>query len=297
MRLALFDEWRVGAVDPKHRTITDITDALPYLRTSDPLGAGWWRQLCRDYAELEPRLAEAARQAPPRPLSQVRLLAPVLNPGKIIACASNYAEHLMEMSDRVMPRQIREAGWLLEFDVFLKAPTSISGPADPVLLPAGPLKAGHAIHHESELTLVVGRGGRNIDEAAALSHVFGYLIGLDMTERGDGDRSRRKSYDTFTPLGPWLTTANEVTDPQCLDIELRVDGTVRQKVSTDDMITSIPKIIAYASQMMTLEPGDLIMTGAPPGVGPVSKGDIIDVAISQLGHMRLPVQEASPLRP
>lgn len=291
MRLALFDDWRLGAVDPDARTVTDITHVLPYPHTTDPLGAGWWRQLCRDYDELEARLAEAARQGPPRPLSRVHLRAPALNPGKIIACASNYPEHVVEIRESVMARQVRDAGWLLDFDVFLKAPTSISGPADPVLLPFSPLEAGHPIHHESELTLVIGRGGRDIDEAAALSHVLGYLIGLDMTERGDGDRSRRKSYDTFTPLGPWLTTAEEVPDPQHLDIELRVDGTVRQKVSTDDMITPIPKIISYASHVMTLEPGDLIMTGAPPGVGPVHAGDTIDVTISELGRMRLPVQE------
>jgi 2-keto-4-pentenoate hydratase/2-oxohepta-3-ene-1,7-dioic acid hydratase in catechol pathway len=291
MRLALFDDWRLGAVDPKAGTVTDITHVLPYPHTTDQLGAGWWRQLCRDYDTLAPHLAEAARQAPARPLSHVRLRAPVLNPGKIIACASNYPEHVVEIRESVMARQVQGARWLLDFDVFLKAPTSISGPSEPVLLPAGPLEAGHPIHHESELTLVIGRGGRDIDEAAALSHVFGYLIGLDMTERGDGDRSRRKSYDTFTPLGPWLTTAQEIPDPQSLDIELRVDGTVRQKVSTNDMITPITKIISYASHIMALEPGDLIMTGAPPGVGPVHAGDTIDVIISQLGRMRLSVQQ------
>ena len=294
MRLALFDNSRLGVVDPDCGTVVDITHVLPYPHTADALGAGWWRQLCRDYTELRPRIEEAARNAEPRPLSQVRLRAPVLNPGKIIACASNYADHVAEIRDHVMARQVQEGGtWLLNFDVFLKAPTSISGPADPVLLPAGPLEAGHPIHHESELTLVIGRGGKDIDQASALSHVFGYVIGLDMTERGDGDRSRRKSYDTFTPLGPWLTTAEQVPDPHALDIELRVGGKVRQKVSTADMITTIPAIISYASRTMRLEPGDLIMTGAPPGVGPVHHGDTIDVTISRLGRMSLPVRAAS----
>jgi 2-keto-4-pentenoate hydratase/2-oxohepta-3-ene-1,7-dioic acid hydratase in catechol pathway len=294
MRLALFDNLRLGAVDPHHGTVADVTHALPYPHTADHLGAGWWRQLCRDYTDLLPRLETAARRADPLRLSQVRLRAPVLNPGKIIACASNYADHVAEIRDHVMARQVRNGGtWLLNFDVFLKAPTSISGPADPVVLPAGPLEAGHPIHHESELTLVIGRGGKDVDEASALSHVFGYTIGLDMTERGDGDRSRRKSYDTFTPLGPWITTAEEVPDPHALDIELRVDGKVRQKVTTSDMITTIPQIIAEASRAMRLEPGDLIMTGAPPGVGPVSHGNTIDVAISRLGRMNLPVRAAS----
>uniref|UniRef100_UPI003F493D6A fumarylacetoacetate hydrolase family protein n=1 Tax=Nonomuraea sp. CA-252377 TaxID=3240003 RepID=UPI003F493D6A len=291
MKLAMFDDHRIGLVDSVTATIRDVTDAVPGAGDPDPLGAGWWVRLCRDFPALRSRLAEAGRAAAPRPLGAVKLRAPALNPGKIIACASNYAAHVAEMREVVAPRQTAGAGaWLLDFDVFLKAPSSISGPDDEVLLPRATLQAGREIHHESELSLVIGRGGSDIAEQDALEHVFGYLIGLDITVRGQGDRSRRKSHDTFTPLGPWITTSEEVADPQLLDIELRVGEEVRQRVNTTDMITPVSRIVAYASSIMTLQPGDIIMTGAPPGVGPIRPGDTIDVAISGLGEMTLPVR-------
>jgi 2-keto-4-pentenoate hydratase/2-oxohepta-3-ene-1,7-dioic acid hydratase in catechol pathway len=291
MRLAIFDDWRLGAVDPYGETVSDVTSALPGTYDPDPCGAGWWVRLCRDFRILQPRLVAAARSAAPRPLAGVRLRAPVLNPGKIIACASNYEAHVAEMRDRVLPSQTSGAGaWLLDFDVFLKAPSSVSGPSDPVLLPPMPLAAGREIHHECELSLVIGRGGRDIDESSALEHVFGYLIGLDITERGTGDRSRRKSYDTFTPLGPWITTADDAGDPQAAEIELRIGETVRQHVHTSELITSVPRIISHVSSIMRLAPGDVIMTGAPPGVGPIHSGDVLDAAIGGLGRMRIPVR-------
>ncbi|MGP4029939.1 fumarylacetoacetate hydrolase family protein [Actinomadura sp. 3N407] len=291
MKLALFDDHRLGAVDPAAATVRDVTEAVPGAGDPDPLGAGWWVRLCRDLPTLRPALSAAGRAAEPRPLTAVKLRAPVLNPGKIIACASNYAAHVAEMRDAVAPEQTSGTGaWLLDFDVFLKAPSSVAGPADTVLLPRATLDAGREIHHESELSLVIGRGGRDIAEEDALGHVFGYLVGLDITERGQGDRSRRKSHDTFTPLGPWITTADEVADPQRLEIELRVGDDVRQRVTTADMVTPVARIIAYASTIMTLEPGDVIMTGAPPGVGPIGPGDTVRVEIGGLGEMKLPVR-------
>jgi 2-keto-4-pentenoate hydratase/2-oxohepta-3-ene-1,7-dioic acid hydratase in catechol pathway len=119
--------------------------------------------------------------------------------------------------------------------------------------------------------------------------VLGYTIGLDMTARGDGDRSRRKSYDTFTPLGPWIVTADEVGDPHTLEITLTLGGRVRQHVNSGDMVHKIPEILAYASGIMRLEPGDVILTGAPPGVGPVQAGDVMETSISHIGGMRVPV--------
>ncbi|MGP3937851.1 fumarylacetoacetate hydrolase family protein [Nonomuraea sp. KM88] len=291
MKLAVFDDHRLGVVDAVKANVHDVTDAVPGAADRDPLGAGWWIRLCRDFPSLRERLSAAARAAPPRPLTAVKLRAPMLNPGKIIACASNYGAHVAEMREVVAPEQTAGAGaWLLDFDVFLKAPTSVSGPADEVRLPTAAPAAGREIHHESELSLVIGRGGRDIAEADAAAHVLGYLIGLDITERGQGDRSRRKSHDTFTPLGPWLTTADEVGDPQRLDIELRIGDTVRQRVNTADMLTPISRIIAYASSVMTLEPGDVIMTGAPPGVGPIHPGDSLQVTITGLGEMTLAVR-------
>jgi 2-keto-4-pentenoate hydratase/2-oxohepta-3-ene-1,7-dioic acid hydratase in catechol pathway len=287
MKLALFDDHRLGLV--VDGGLVDVTAALPWPHDPDPLTAGWWRRLCRDLAAVRPALLDAAG-GEVIPLEAVRLRAPVLGPSKVIAAASNYAAHVEEMHG-VQERTLgRVESWMMRFDVFLKAPSSVSGPADDVVLPPELVAAGEEIHHESELVVVIGGGGRHIGEESALDHVLGYTIGLDITVRGAGDRSRRKSYDTFSPVGPWVTTADDVGDPGDLDIHLRVNGADRQRVNTSTMLTKVPAIIAHASSIMTLLPGDLVFTGAPPGVGPILPGDVLDVAISRLGRMRLRVR-------
>lgn len=290
MKLAIFDDYRLGAVSDDETSITDVTGALPWPHDPDPLGAGWWVRLCRDFDDLRGRLESAARDGERTALTSVRLRASALNPSKIVAAASNYASHVEEMQSVVARTGTDSSAWLLEFDVFLKAPSSIVGPDEPVLLPRHEVEAGKEIHHESELTIVMGRGGSNIPEERALEQVLGYTIGLDMTVRGAGDRSRRKSHDTFTPLGPWVTTADEVGDAQALEITLQVGATMRQDVNTRDMTVKIPGIIAYASRIMRLNPGDVILTGAPPGVGQVNDGDVMETRISRLGSMRTPVR-------
>lgn len=288
MRLALFDDQRLGAV--VGGGVVDVTAELPWPHDPDPLTAGWWRRLCRDFALVHDALSEAAQFGPVLPLKQVRLRAPVLGPSKIVACASNYREHVEEMH-AVQERTVgRVEPWLLDFDVFLKSPSSVVGPEEDIVLPADVVAAGQEIHHEAELVVVVGTGGRDIAEADALRHVLGYTIGLDITVRGAADRSRRKSYDSFSPLGPWLTTRDEAGAPDAFDIELTCSGELRQKVSTSRLITPVPAIISYASRMMTLLPGDVIFTGAPPGVGPIRSGDVLETSISRLGQMRLQVR-------
>ena len=288
MRLAIFGEQRLGVVTGAG--VADVTEALPWPHDPDPLTAGWWRRLCRDFTAVRPALAEAAAQAKVRPLSEVRLKAPVLGPTKIIAAASNYSGHVTEMHEVQQRTLGRVESWMMDFDIFLKAPSAISGPADDIVLPPAELRAGHEIHHESELVAVVGAGGRNIPAASAPGHLLGYTIGLDITVRSAADRSRRKSYDTFSPLGPWLTTRDEVGDAGDLDIELECNGTARQKVNTSSMLVPVPDIVAYASSVMTLLPGDVIFTGAPPGVGPITPGDRLSTRISRLGEMDLHVR-------
>ena len=292
MRLAIFDDHRPGVVSADGQTIVDISAALPWSHDPDPFGAGWWVRLCRDFHQLRDRIAEAAGSGQSRPLNSVRLCAPVLNPTKIVAAAANYAAHREEMHAIAARTGARPpgTGWLSEFEVFLKAPSSIIGPGETCRLPRRPVEEGKEIHHESELALVIGSGGSHIAEADALQHVLGYTIGLDMTVRGAGDRSRRKSYDTFTPIGPWITTADEVGDPHALEIRLTVNGEERQHVSSGEMSTKIPSILAYASSVMRLEPGDVVLTGAPPGVNQVHDGDVMDASISRLGGMRIPVR-------
>lgn len=288
MRLALFDDYRLGVVTGDQ--ITDVTAALPG-HDPDPLTAGWWRGLCRDFQALRPALQAAATAGAPAPVASVRLRAPALAPSKVIACASNYRDHVTEMHEVQQRTLGRAVDWMMRFDIFLKAPSAISGPADPVLLPPEVLAAGQEIHHESELVVVIGAGGKDIPAEAALSAVLGYTIGLDITVRGDADRSRRKSYDTFAPLGPWLTTADEAGDPAALEIDLIRNGDDhRQHVATRDLIIPVPAIVSYASQVMTLLPGDLIFTGAPAGVGPISPGDVLETRISRLGSMTISVR-------
>lgn len=288
MKLAIFDQQRLGVV--LDDGVVDVTDALPWPHEPDPLTAGWWRRLCRDFAGVREALVSAAEGGRALPLDEVRLRAPVLGPSKIVACASNYREHVEEMHV-VQERTLgRVEAWMMDFDVFLKSPSSIVGPHDDIVLPPDVVAAGQEIHHESELVIVVGAGGRDISEDDALQHVLGYTIGLDITVRSAGDRSRRKSYDSFSPLGPWLTTSDEAGSPDDFDIELTCSGELRQKVNTSTFITRVPTIVSYASQLMTLLPGDVLFTGAPPGVGPIRAGDVLDTRISRLGSMQLHVR-------
>lgn len=288
MRLAIFGEQRLGVVTDDG--VADVTAALPWPHDPDPLTAGWWRRLCRDFGQVRRALTEAAARAEVTPFREVRLRAPVAGPSKIIAVASNYAGHVTEMHEVQQRTLGRVEPWMMSFDIFLKAPSAVSGPADDIVLPPAEVAAGHEIHHESELVAVVGTGGRDIPAASAASHLLGYTIGLDITVRSAGDRSRRKSYDTFSPLGPWLTTRDEAGDAADLDIELTCNGVQRQKVNTASMLVPVPEIVAYASSVMTLLPGDVIFTGAPPGVGPIAAGDRLRTRISRLGEMELRVR-------
>jgi 2-keto-4-pentenoate hydratase/2-oxohepta-3-ene-1,7-dioic acid hydratase in catechol pathway len=295
MKLALFDDQRLGVVTPgpdggaEGATVVDVTDALPWPHDPDPLTAGWWRALCRDFARVRPALERAAATGPARPLAGVALQAPVLGPSKIVAAASNYGAHVEEMHG-VQERTLgRVEAWMMEFDVFLKAPSAIVGPGADVVLPAEVVRAGHEVHHESELVIVIGTGGRDIPLESAMDHVLGFTAGLDITVRSAADRSKRKSYDSFSPLGPWIVTTDELGDGSDLEILLTCGGEVRQSVNTRDLLTPVPQIVAYASSIMTLNPGDVLFTGAPPGVGPITSGEKLEMTISGIGSMTVQV--------
>jgi 2-keto-4-pentenoate hydratase/2-oxohepta-3-ene-1,7-dioic acid hydratase in catechol pathway len=292
LKLALFDDNRLGVVttSPDGDVVVDVTGALPWPHDPDPLTAGWWRALCRDFTDLAPALAAAAAEGTPRPVSEVTLCAPALGPTKVIAAASNYGEHVAEMHG-VQERTLgRVESWMMNFDVFLKAPSSIVGPGCDVVLPPDVVAAGHEVHHESELVIVIGRGGKDIPLEQAMDAVLGFTAGLDITVRSAADRSRRKSYDTFSPLGPWLVTRDEIGDGGDLDILLTSGGEVRQSVNTRDLLTPVPAIVSYASTIMTLNPGDVIFTGAPPGVGPIAAGEKLEMTIGGIGTMTVSVR-------
>jgi 2-keto-4-pentenoate hydratase/2-oxohepta-3-ene-1,7-dioic acid hydratase in catechol pathway len=292
VKLALFDDNRLGVVEvsPDGDSVVDVTDALPWPHDPDPLTAGWWRALCRDWAEVAPALAAAAAEGQRRPVSGVALRAPVLGPTKVVAAASNYGDHVAEMHGVQQRTLGRVEAWMMEFDVFLKAPSSVVGPGGEIVLPPDVVAVGHEVHHESELVVVIGRGGKDIPVERAMDAVLGFTAGLDITVRSAADRSRRKSYDGFSPLGPWLVTADELGDGAGLDILLTSGGDVRQSVNTRDMLTPVPQIVAYASSVMTLNPGDVLFTGAPPGVGPIAAGEKLEMTIGGIGTMAVTVR-------
>ena len=251
---------------------------------------------------LRQRLADArlgAMDAYLRPLDRTRLAPPVPIPGKLICAASNYPAHIVESGREAPPDRHVITPWL-----FLKPSTCIIGPGAPIPIPRG----GQAIDWEVELAVVVGRRAKHIPPEQALAHVFGYTIVNDISERRFRAPEARpvrewdkffdwlhgKWFDGFAPLGPWITTADEIPDPQALSLELRVNGQRRQHGNTAEMIYPVAELIAFASAVMTLEPGDIIATGTPQGVGSASgerlrSGDVVECRVEGIGTMVNPV--------
>lgn len=219
---------------------------------------------------------EVDPSATSRPLAEVQLLSPLPLPPKIIAAPVNYLDHKTEMH---VEHTVADLG------IFLKARTSVIGPDENVVLPY----TDRRFDQEAELGVVIGRRARHLSVESAMDAVFGYTCVLDMSLRSTEDRSTRKSFDTFTPIGPWIVTKDEVGDPAGLNLWCRVNGVERQATSLADLILDVPTLVAYASSVMTLEPGDVIATGTPAGVGPVEDGDTIEMGIDGIGILRVGV--------
>jgi 2-keto-4-pentenoate hydratase/2-oxohepta-3-ene-1,7-dioic acid hydratase in catechol pathway len=217
---------------------------------------------------------------PRHPLAEVELGAPLPRPGKILGAPVNYLDHQHEM---------REPTTVAELGVFLKAPTSVLAPGGTITLPY----TDRRTDQEAELGVVIGRVARHVPVERAAEHVFGYTCALDITVRSGEDRSTRKSFDTFTPLGRCVTTADEVGDPGRLRLRGWVNNELRQDASTGDMIFGVAELIAYASSVMTLLPGDVLITGTPAGVGPLADGDRVRVSIERVGELEVGVSAAS----
>jgi 2-keto-4-pentenoate hydratase/2-oxohepta-3-ene-1,7-dioic acid hydratase in catechol pathway len=207
----------------------------------------------------------------PTPLSQVRLLAPVL-PSKVIGVGKNYAEHAREMGGEAPPVP----------PLFLKPSTSVIGPTEAIALPPGHGR----VDHEAELAVVIGRLCKQVPAARAADVILGYTCGNDVTDRdlqkGDGQWSRAKGADTFCPLGPWIDTT---LDASAVPVQARVNDEVRQDGTTADLLTGIPELVALVSATFTLLPGDVILTGTPAGVGPIAAGDEVSVTIGGIGTL------------
>ncbi|HEY6643876.1 fumarylacetoacetate hydrolase family protein [Povalibacter sp.] len=282
MRLCRFDQHRLGVVlGDSVADVSAVLDTLPSLRW--PLPAG--DQLIANLARLRPLIEQTLEHAPRRALADCHLDSPVANPTKIIGAPVNYQKHIDEAR---ADRQINVGNDVRTIDyygLFLKANSSLVGQASGVTLPF----ADRRHDHEGELAVIIGRECRGIIAAQALDHVAGYSVALDMTVRGSEDRSFRKSPDTYSVLGPWLVTRDEIADPGDLELWLQVNGVDRQRTNTRHLIYDVPQLIEYAAAQYTLYPGDIIMTGTPEGVGPVVPGDVIEAGIGGIGALRVTV--------
>ena len=260
-----------GLIDAAGK-LRDLSGVIPDIAGEVLLPAGLASLKALDHAKL------------PAVSGTPRLGAPVAGIGKIVAIGLNYSDHAAESNLPVPSEPV----------VFMKAISSLSGPNDPVILPRGSEKSDW----EVELAFVIGKDASYVEEKDALSHVAGYAIMNDVSERSfqierGGQWDKGKGCDTFAPFGPWLVTSDEISDPQNLDMRLDVNGETMQRGTTRTMIFTVAHILSYLSQFMTLKTGDVVTTGTPPGVGMGKKpprylkpGDVMTLAIQGLGEQR-----------
>ena len=284
MRLARFDDNRLGLVEGT--TVRDVTaalDVLPPARYPFPRHDIFIAHL----DDVTARARALAPSATAVPLDAVRLLSPVANPGKLVAAPVNYEKHLAEVKSDASLHQNTASHTLTihKAGVFLKATSSLVGAGEGIALRVPDRRTDHEI----ELAFVIGRTASRVSRADALRYVAGYAIGLDISIRGTEDKSFRKSADTYSVLGPWLVTADEIADPGCLEMELRVNGERRQHSNSSQMTLGVAALIEMASAFYTLHPGDVVFTGTPEGVSPIEPGDQIEAIIQGIGSMRVPV--------
>jgi 2-keto-4-pentenoate hydratase/2-oxohepta-3-ene-1,7-dioic acid hydratase in catechol pathway len=263
MKICRFDNDRVGVV--RGDQVYDITTTAGHA--------------------LVPAVPSNLDGLPKKPLAAVRLLSPVKAPGKIIAAPVNYKAHIEEMKKaNISPGfniwDIEKAG------LFLKATSSLVGPSEGI----AQRFLDRRTDHEVELVFIMGRKASQVKREDALQYVAGYCLGLDVTVRGSEDRSFRKSMDSYTVLGPWLTTADEIKDPQNVQLTLRQNGEVRQDTNTSDMLWDVARLIEFATTFYTLHPGDVFFTGTPSGVSPIRPGDRLVASSPELGSMEVLVR-------
>ncbi|MFD2416461.1 fumarylacetoacetate hydrolase family protein [Amycolatopsis pigmentata] len=258
-----------GASGVHGRQIRDLTDLLP-------AGDGSPMRRLIAVAGSGTDLDALAVGAPLVDAASVTVLPVVPDPSKVVAAPVNYRNHQAEMN---------EASHIDSLGVFLKAPSSVLGDGGVVRLPY----TDRRFDQEGEFAAVIGRPARDVPEDKALDYVFGYTCLLDMTMRGGEDRSVRKSFDTFTPLGPTIVDRHDVPPIDELELRLWVNGALRQRADLKDLIWNVGKLISYVSSVMTLHPGDIVTTGTPEGVGAVHHGDRIEVEVTGLDRLTVSV--------
>lgn len=278
MRFVRYNSDQLGLLTDDGAGIVDLTDRLD-LTSNDPL---------IEYLTEEYDASEYVGNDADHSLDDVRLEPPIRRPGKVIAAPLNYEKHIEES---LADKDIDLDDWfsIEDFGYFLKAPSSVIGPEDTIELPFNDRR----VDHEIELAFVVAEDTKDAPAEEAKDRILGYTILLDITVRGEQDRSSRKSYDTFTVVGPAVVTPDEVEDPQNLDMHLTVNGETRQQANTNDMVYACSDIVQYASIGTTLEIGDIVTTGTPEGVGPISDGDVVHAEIESLGELNVTVEGQS----
>ncbi len=285
MRLCRFGDGRLGVVEGALvRDVTPALDVLPGLRYPFPRHD----VLIENLNDVVARVRTIAADAPTIPLDGLALLSPVANPGKLIAAPVNYQKHLDEVRGDAQLHNNNPGHTLTIHNagVFLKATSSLVGPGEGVVIRT----ADRRTDHEIELAFVIGRTACRVSRSEAMQYVAGYAIGLDITIRGSEDRSFRKSADSYSVLGPWLVTADEIPQPGLLDLELSVNGERRQQSNTRYLILGVAELIELASSFYTLYPGDVVFTGTPEGVSPIEPGDKIVATIATIGTMEVNVR-------
>jgi 2-keto-4-pentenoate hydratase/2-oxohepta-3-ene-1,7-dioic acid hydratase in catechol pathway len=257
---------------------------LPSMHWPYPHGDSFMTHL----PQLLPRIKSLLPTATALPLAGLATQLPVANPSKIIGAPVNYPAHKSEAETDKGVNQGHTIKPITEWGLFLKATTAHVGPAEGI----AQRFLDRRTDHEIEFAVVIGQQISNIPAHLALGCVAGYTIGLDITLRGPEFQSFRKSIDSYAVLGPWMVTADDIPEPGNLDLELSVNGQLRQQANTRELTMAIPELIAFASRFYTLYPGDILFTGSPEGVGPIHPGDRITAAIAGIGSMEIAVRAA-----
>jgi 2-keto-4-pentenoate hydratase/2-oxohepta-3-ene-1,7-dioic acid hydratase in catechol pathway len=282
MKLCRFNGGRLGLVQGEQVIdVSVVLDALPTQRYPFPSHDVFIAQL----DALRPAIEQAARTGQQHAASAVHYDPPVANPGKIIGAPINYKAHAQESAEDKNIGHGRTITSIGDWGMFLKAGTSLIGVSDEIVL-RFPQRRND---HEVELAVIIGKTCRQVKSADAMAYVAGYSLSLDMTLRGPEFQCFRKSIDSYAVLGPWLVTADELPDPGQLNLWLHVNGQTRQNANTRDLIFDVPRLIEFASSFYTLQPGDVIMTGTPEGVGPVVPGDWIEAGVQGVGTLAMRV--------
>lgn len=283
MRICRYNADKLGLV--KGDQLIDVTialDKLPEVRWPRPPGDAMVAHLDILMDEIENHRKMGYVQG----VNNVVLRSPVANPVKVIGAPVNYRDHLDEAQADAEINLGRDIKTIDEYGLFLKANSALAGAGEGIVL-------GHTDRrndHEVEIAMIIGRTAKNVAYDDALDYVAGYSIGLDTTVRGVEDRSLRKSLDSYALLGPWMTTADEIENPDDLNFRISVNGEVRQESNTKYLIFDCRKLIEYASRFYTLYPGDVIMTGTPQGVGPLEPGDKLFCEADIIGRMEVEVR-------